>query len=583
MRRDDRELQQQYSAPERSPGLTWKHWAMIVAAIIVIIVVVALIHLIAPFMGWWGPGLANVTGGTLLICIPAIPIAIGYSIYQENQRKNYKIRVHRPTSENAYPIIDLGGKFQEIANPIAPPVKVPQNQHYAPTTHQHNDPGQWLKVWQHGRTTISQEKPRELPSARDIHIPTFSESMNAGLIGPGQDKLLICYNLERDEETGDLTGHIEPYLEKQEDASTLFVGGSSGSGKTTFMSHLALQGAMMNALYYIIDPHLTHPEKSIAVKLQALSHAFILPPVQSDAEIYQMYQHAETECLARLHGKETPYSGRPIVFIIDEVLNVFGRAQRTESKELLAMYKNLALFMRDLGTQYNKYGVNGMFASQYVTKDACRLPQAQVDWRDGCQSQALLRLPPNQAQAMRLLDSTDLKDARRLPVGHGWMGFMNSDVIRMASGNVTMNDIRYAAMQVERVPGNGKMYAGYSTGTHSVPGSTRSTPGFTHTMEEVPADPVYEHNRSERSTGELESVINLDAEPLEQGTESVPGVPAGTERPGKLFTYDQEITFLRLYNRDRSIKRCLAAMHLSYGDYQACASRMVQRLNLKGR
>jgi hypothetical protein len=125
------------------------------------------------------------------------------------------------------------------------------------------------------------------------------------------------------------------------------------------------------------------------------------------------------------------------------VLNLFGRAQRQPgNKAIQQLYRHLALFMRDLGTQYNKFGVNGIFASQYVTKDAFRLPGGgNVDFRDGCQSQGLLRLPPNQAQAMRLLPGGELRGMRALPTGHGYLGFSSGDVIRMAFGNVTAQDI----------------------------------------------------------------------------------------------------------------------------------------------
>jgi hypothetical protein len=431
-------------------------------------------------------------------------------------------------------------------------------------------------------TGISEEinSPKQLEAAdeaRNIHIPTFSESMNAGLIGPGQKQMLICYQLERDEDTGQLTGAMEPYqIEKPEDNSTNFIGGTGGSGKTTFMAHLCSQGAMMNALYYIIDPHLTHLEKSIAVKLEAMKHAFILPPAMSTVEIYNVKRHAEQEAIARMNGRETPYSGRPIFFVVDEVLNVLGRAQRASNPEELEFWRDFVLFLRDLGTQYNKFGVNGMFASQYVTKEAFKIPRYQVDFRDGCQSQTLFRLPPNQAQAMRLLDSADLRGARRLPQGHGYMGFMNGDVIRMATGNVTLDDIRLAAMQVDpaREPRR------YSMGTGSVQGSNRSQADErARIVEAANHSTTDEHETPTRTTGELDLNGTFDEEPLEQGTETVPE-ETGTTRRGKEFTPEQELVFIKWYHQYRSIKRCLAEMHLSYGDYQACASRLVQRMQM---
>ncbi|HEY7419215.1 MAG TPA: hypothetical protein VH593_28795, partial [Ktedonobacteraceae bacterium] len=120
-------------------------------------------------------------------------------------------------------------------------------------------------------TGITEESQKQLEApeeneAKDIHVPTFGESMNAGLVGPGQGEILVCHALERDD-SGALTGAMIPIKKPLGKTSTLLEGGSSGSGKTTLMLHLALQGAMMNALYYVIDPHMEDKDESIAARL----------------------------------------------------------------------------------------------------------------------------------------------------------------------------------------------------------------------------------------------------------------------------------------------------------------------------
>lgn len=297
-----------------------------------------------------------------------------------------------------------------------------------------------------------------------IEVPTFAQSLRLGLIGPGQEKILICHELQTDEYTGELTGRIRPYQDHLSNNCTMFLGGGSKSGKSTLMAYLGAQEAMMSALFYIIDPHLGHPEKSIAVKLAPLKHAFILPPAQSDEEIRFLLDHATNEAESRRLNIQTPYSGRPIVVIIDEVLNLFGRAQRhPEDKELQKLYRDLAFFMRDLGTQYNKYDVNGIFATQYLTKDAFKLPgNYNVDFRDACQNQTLLRLPPNQAQVMRLLQRDELREMRALRQGFGFMGFATGDIIRMAASNITLEDIEHIASLVPAAPTVGKQFTGWN-------------------------------------------------------------------------------------------------------------------------
>jgi hypothetical protein len=312
-----------------------------------------------------------------------------------------------------------------------------------------------------GEQTPEMQQQTQKQLIAGLHIPTFAESMRAGLIGPGQEKVLICYELERDEDTGLLTGNMTPYVDELENNCTMFLGGASKSGKSTLMAHLSAQEAIMNALFYVIDPHLKHPERSIAAKIAPLAHAFILPPAMTDGEVKAVLAHAEVEALARQEGRETPYSGRPIVFIVDEVLSLFARAQKNpDDKEIQALYRDLTVFMRALGTEYNKFALNGIFASQYVTKDAFKLPgNVNVDFRDGCQNQTLLRLPANQAQAMRLLDRAELRGVRQLGPGHGYMGFYDGSIIRMAAGNVDPADMQMAGSMVKAAPGNKTQFA----------------------------------------------------------------------------------------------------------------------------
>lgn len=438
----------------------------------------------------------------------------------------------------------------------------------------------------HEHNTTGQNKLAELSESTEasqkqiiagMRIPTFAESMQAGLIGPGQDKVLICYELERNDDNGLLTGNFGPYQDKLENNCTMFLGGSSKSGKSTLMAHLGAQEAMMNALFYVIDPHLSHPEKSVARKLEALSHAFILPPAVTDAEIFAVLEHAENEAMARVDGKETPYSGRPIVVIVDEVLALFARAQRApDNKEIQALYRRLALFFRDLGTQYNKYDVNGIFATQYLTKDAFKLPKGvDIDFRDACQNQTLLRLPANQAQAMRLIDAKDLRGIRQLPPGHGYMGFVSGDIIRMASGNVTRQDIEMAGQIVEAVPNSKR----YTFGTGPVLGTDGLKSGAPTDLGTTKITPVSERDSSSPDTGDLENGVNQPVEPAPMSTTEA---PASTKR-GKEFTSEQELTFLQSFKETGSIRRSIVDdMHLSYGDYQATASRLVQRIVKRG-
>jgi len=504
--------------------------------------------------------------GALLFVVARWGISIGHGIVDMLVRLDQQRLAHRrlhydPIGNPEIPIDESGRPVALLPPGNSPVVSVPHT--YAP------------HLVYRDSSIRAQEEPQKFPSPApaSLHIPGFAESLRAGLIGPGQREVLLCYELGRNDE-GLLTGELTPYRDKLENNCTMFLGGASKSGKSTLMTHLAAQEAMMDALFYLIDPHLSHPDKSIARRLEPLAHAFILPPAMTDADIYAVLSHAKAEAEARLQGKETGLSGRPLVFIVDEVLNLFGRAQRQPgNKAIQQLYRHLALFMRDLGTQYNKFDVNGIFASQYVTKDAFRLPGGgHVDFRDGCQSQGLLRLPPNQAQAMRLLPSGELRGMRALPTGHGYLGFSSGDVIRMAFGNVTAQDIEQIGRMLAPSPLSTRQFA---TGTFPEPAGTRSKPTIGDDSERT-AQPTYlRPHPSEVVTGNLQEAMSQPKELVQQGTEKVQRV-----KP-KQFTPAQEMEFMQRYSKVPDIKKCLGAMGLGIGTYYACAAQVVERRRLR--
>jgi hypothetical protein len=504
--------------------------------------------------------------GALLFVVARWGIPVGQGIVDmlirmDQQRLSHRRLHYDPIGNPEIPIDESGRPVVLLPPGNSPVASVPHT--YAPHL-----------VYRDSSTRAGEELQKlPSPAPASLHIPSFAESLREGLIGPGQREVLLCYELVRTDE-GVITGELLPYRDKLENNCTMFLGGASKSGKSTLMTHLAAQEAMMGALFYLIDPHLSHPDKSIARRLEPLAPTFILPPATTDADIYAVLSHAKAEAEARLQGRETALSGRPLVFIVDEVLNLFGRAQRQPgNKAIQQLYRHLALFMRDLGTQYNKFDVNGIFASQYVTKDAFRLPGGgNVDFRDGCQSQGLLRLPPNQAQAMRLLQGGELRGMRALPTGHGYMGFASGDVIRMAFGNVTTQDIEQIGRMLAPSPLSARQFA---SSTFSEPAGTHSNPTVQDDSERTTQPTYLRAQPSEGVTVDLQEAMNQPEELVQQGTEKVQRV-----KP-KEFTPAQEMEFMQRYSKVPDIKKCLGAMGLGIGTYYACAARVVERRRLR--
>jgi len=288
-------------------------------------------------------------------------------------------------------------------------------------------------------TKVTEEgQPQNLLAGGNLHIPTFAESLASGDIGPGQRDMLFCYELIEDEVTRTVTG-ISPIRGEIEAQHTQLVLAGSQSGKTTYMSSNMAQAAVLGTLFYIVDPHKSHPEKSIAAKMAAYAPWFILPPASSHDEIRQFLRHATKVRDARINptGRPSPYDGYHIMVVIDEVPALMAN-QRSSDKNIRQLYIDLALFMQSLGIQTAKYGITGLFASQFATKEQL----GEIDFRDACMSQLIMRLHPTQAQAMRVLGKEAVREIPKFPKGHGYLLLSDSsETRRVAAGNVTPVDL----------------------------------------------------------------------------------------------------------------------------------------------
>ena len=295
-------------------------------------------------------------------------------------------------------------------------------------------------IQSHG-TTVSEEKQTQLLLPEPaLHIPTFAESLSSGEIGPGQRDMLFCYEILEDEVTRQVSG-LSPVRGSIGAQHTQFIVAGSQSGKTTYMAGQVAQAGFLDTLFYVIDPHKNHPEKSISSRIAPFKDFFILPPASTHEEIRRVINHATRVRDLRIQGKATPYDGYHIMVIIDEVPALMAW-QRYQSKEIKQLYLSLALFMQSIGTQTAKFGITGLFASQFATKEQL----GEIEIRDACMSQFIMRLHPTQAQAMRVLGREVIRDIPKLPKGHGYLMLSDSsEARRVASGNVTGGDLITAA------------------------------------------------------------------------------------------------------------------------------------------
>lgn len=300
--------------------------------------------------------------------------------------------------------------------------------------------------------TSQQQVQLPMGQGNVLHIPTFSESMERGDIGVGQQEMLFCYEIVAPDGQTAQALEISPIKGEIGALHTQFIAGGSQSGKTTYMSGIVGQAAAMRTLFYVIDPHKIHPEKSISAKIAAFSPYFILPPASTHEEVARVLAHATKTRDRLIQGQETPYQGYHIMFIVDEVPALMAY-QKSQDKQVKSLYLSLALFMQSIGTQTAKFGMTGLFGSQFVTKDEL----GDIEIRDACMSQFLLRLHPTQAQAMRILPKAAIQEIPRLSKGHGYLMLSTSyEPMRVASGNVTQNDLTRLASQLPGSPSIGE-------------------------------------------------------------------------------------------------------------------------------
>jgi hypothetical protein len=289
------------------------------------------------------------------------------------------------------------------------------------------------------RLREEQAPERPLLPPAPLRIPTFAELLATGEVGPGQRDMLFCFELVEDDSSAQV--HLVPVRGPISAQHTQLIVAGSQSGKTTYMANTIAQAAALGTLFYIIDPHRNHPEKSISVKVGALKDWFMAPSAMSHQQIAQVLAHATRIRDARIHGQPTPYDGYHIIFVVDEVPALMA-LQKSSDKELRKLYLDLALFMQSLGTQTAKFGMTGLFASQLATKEAL----GEINFRDACMSQLIMRLPPTQARSLRLLGPEAVRELPTLPKGHGFLMLSDAtEVRRIAASDVTPEDLVHLA------------------------------------------------------------------------------------------------------------------------------------------
>ena len=210
--------------------------------------------------------------------------------------------------------------------------------------------------------------------------------------------------------------------------------------------------------------------------------------------------------------------------------------------------------------------------SDHVTKDAFTLPGGKIQFRDGCHNQTILRLPPNQAQALRLLEPDVLRRVRSLPPGQGYMGLSTGELLHMGIGDVTVSDVEVVGKLVSAVAQPKHYQNGFQT--YATPQQTRAASHANAVFSAPFAPPV------PLAFIETEEQDSEETPAHKPGEQQEPGVEKVSQQ--KTLSTEQEVQFLTLYQHQPNIKECLRQMHLGTGYYGAAAA-LLERHNLRAK
>lgn len=163
-----------------------------------------------------------------------------------------------------------------------------------------------LQRRQYQSLPLNQTKALPLPESVTMptHIPTLTELLQRGELGPGRPNILGY----------DTQG--EPIKRSLRDCKSLAVTGQQGSGKTLTMAYLVSMAVLCDhALAYVIDPHLGHSE-GLSTYLRPLIDTGRVQAVNS-FETPTLIRQLDHLLDRRLAGIEN--SDPTIIFVIDEL------------------------------------------------------------------------------------------------------------------------------------------------------------------------------------------------------------------------------------------------------------------------
>lgn len=311
--------------------------------------------------------------------------------------------------------------------------------------------------------------------------------------------------------------------------STCWIVGGSKTGKTNTVALKVAEAYMQGSQFLVIDPH-AFKSDSLYNSIKGYEAAFMMPMAQETEDILPVLHAFLDEFERRKAGGSYL---RPLTLLVDEVgsLTTDGAVDDDE-KEMITLLKKIA---RVCGQEARGFDMYGMFISQ----DAAGLAWLRKRAMTVIAHKVLMM---SERQLVCNENSKIARDMDTWPIGRVLVYGLAFDEIMVLQQPV-FNPQKVVDADMPRA-------------------STEKIKLFSeHKKVEVPSTPMPD--------------IETLHKPMEQSTESVPS------SDDKQFNIEQETEFVRRYKACGSIKESLAQMHISYGRYQRCASRIVSERKLR--
>lgn len=358
-------------------------------------------------------------GVALLAALAVLLAGLIRAVLAWSWRKDAQARKERAIPlQNGLPISvdDLSKVFAQLAETSLAQhygVELADRQRQFPlltsfTNHQHNQyaPGQLPGV-----PTIT-----TLPTPQ---VPTFTQLLDSGKIGPGQSSLLLGF----DAATG------QPLEGSWRDLYSCGVGALQGAGKTWLLAFLLCQSAAQGGRLIVCDLH-AGDEESLATRIAALSPAFMCNVASTPKEIATALAFADQ----KLELRKTNNARWPIVLVCDEWTSLLRTSVGAQ----------LEPHIQNIAEQGRKYNVNALLAAQAWTK------AASSNVRNQLTSHYIMRQRPDEARYQLGLRSEQLPDdLRQLPDATGYLLTVRGDLTKVVIPKMTAADIARVGAQID--------------------------------------------------------------------------------------------------------------------------------------